>query len=346
MGKLRDNLTALSTLLAAVNTRMEQVEQESIKLNTNLNKLFDGQVKSGVELLYVHLSEKFKARKDSYDKHLKDTIVQHKDADVVKYLTGIAQGLVAVKKHQAVWDAFAAKDVKALAGDLVRLKEQVAVVQAMIDKKRKRFLQSAKYKAKINGYEATLNDIVASLKPLKEFLQFCSPSVRKVYTDKIKLGLDTTLGDLDKDSMLMDLKREVADSQKALQSGARSMRKYREEGNLSDMMVTMKKWAQEADDMEAEAEGSEEDDPKPKLGAITFKIGSSVVATAKAGEYDTKAKQLVADLTWKIKGDDPLSYLQKKFKVEADYAKGDGKLAQEMKLEKLLGNLVKATFKG
>ncbi|TAL14205.1 MAG: hypothetical protein EPO01_19900 [Aquabacterium sp.] len=41
------------------------------------------------------------------------------------------------------------------------------------------------------------------------------------------------------------------------------------------------------------------------LAGLDFKIGSTVVAHAKAGEYDTETKALVADLTSKPHLEDP-----------------------------------------
>lgn len=275
---------------------------------------------------------------------------------MLKFVAGIAQGKTDLDKQFAHWTAFADKEVKAIEGDLSRIDAAVVDVARQIEKKKKKLLQSKKYKTKIGSYESTLGDVLKGVKQLKQGLKLLRPALVKKSIDEIKISTSTTLGEIDESSLIVDLKAQWKNAEKAAQSGVQERRKFRQAGDLTGARAMMQQWIKEADEMEAEAEEGEEDggkdkqdapDPKPKLSAIVFKIGSSVIANAKAGEYDTKAKLLVADLTWKIKGDDPLQYLQKKFKVEADFAaKGQGSFAQELKLDKLAGNLVKATFKG
>lgn len=356
MGKLRDSLSGLEILVGAVDDRIQKAIEQSEKLDTNLVSVYENLIKGGFEVLYSYLVEKFKSQKDSYDQHLSDTILQHKDANVLKFVAGIAQGKTDLDKQFLNWRAFKDKDLQAISGDLTRLQVVVGEIDKQIAKKKKRLLQSTKFKNKISGYESTLADLAKSVDTLQKGMKNIYPALNKTNIDKIKISVNTTLGELDKDSIILNLKTSWKNAEKAMKEGVQERRKFRQAGDLTAARKQMQQWVKEADEMEAEGEESEEGgdkgkkeevDPKPKLAGLVFKIGSTTVATAKAGEYDTKTKQLVADVTWKIKGDDPLKYLQKKFKVEGDHVpKGKDSFAQELKLDKLLGNLVKATFKG
>ena len=96
-----------------------------------------------------------------------------------------------------------------------------------------------------------------------------------------------------------------------------------------------------------EAKPEPKPDPKPGVNKIVIKLGSNEVGTAVKGEYDRATKLLTIPVVlWKGKTA-PLDYLQKKMSLSGSYENAaEGKFASDMKLDKLAGDMKKATFKG
>lgn len=349
MGKLRDSLDGLKSSLMNLENKLKEAELTAAKLDTNLNSRFESGLKAGVETLYMYLVEKFKKNKDTYAAHLGDTILAHKDPNVLKFVQAIGEGKADTLKWFAAWEKFINSDIKAIKSEVDNVYALATDINKRIEKKRKAWFQSKKYKAKISGYADYLDQSLKIAKSLEGVADEFRPCMNKSSIEKIKFTVNTTLKELDSDSMLVGLKTELKNAESAAKAGVVRRRKFREGGDLKGAALMFAKWAQEADDMEAESEEGEESAKpfNPKLKSVVIKDGSTVIGNAKQGTYDDKKKVLVAELIeWK-KGLDPLSMLQKKFKLSADYVEStQGSVSGEMKLVKVNGSLKVATYQG
>jgi hypothetical protein len=350
MGKLRDSLDKLKSALVSLETKLKEAEINAAKLDTNLNQRFEAGLKAGVEMLYLYLVEKFKKNNDTYAAHLSDTILSHKDENVLKFVQAISEGKADTLKWFAAWEKFISDDVKALKSEVDGIYPLVTDVNNRIEKKREAWFQSKKYKAKIGAYADSLDQCIKLAKSLGSMPDEFRPCMNKSSIEKIKFTVNTDLKELESDSMLVNLKTELKNAESRAKAGIVSRRKFREGGDLKEATAMLSKWAQEADEMETE---SEEGDVKtvpfnPKLKNVIIKDGSTLIASAKQGTYDEKKKLLVADVVeWKVKGQDPLDLLQKKFKITADYVESSqGKVSGDMKMVKLNGGLKAATYQG
>ena len=127
-------------------------------------------------------------------------------------------------------------------------------VRAVAEKKKSKWLASPKYKAKIKGYLETIDDIDKIIAKQKVDLakagglEFDAKWIEKWFTVKV----DMTVGDIE-DRATMDV-QNIMKTYLANQAQADTyVRKWRDEyKGMAGQLAAMKKWSDEADEMETE----------------------------------------------------------------------------------------------
>ena len=355
MGKLKTSLAGFATLIDSISEGGRVVVEELSSKATNVKEIV-GRVNGGYELLAMYLKQKALAAKQDIKTWNAQTIKDHPDSEVAGFVKNIeaarADALTAFKNYEAVRDGKA----KAVTADIDRAIAVIDEIKATIDKKRKRLFQSTKFKTKIAGYEQTLNALGTKVKTMR--VDFTGEVQSSQSSGPIKLaGLKitpaTTVAQVFAHASygLKDELQKIAGAKRG-ELGKR-FQAYATE------IKQIRSWVAEADEMEAEADAGEvvakpeakpepKPDPKPGVNKIVIKMGSTEIGTAVKGEYDRATKLLTCPVVvWKVKGTDPLDYLQKKMTLSGSYENAaEGKFANEMKLDKLAGDMKKATFKG
>ncbi len=253
MGKLRDSLIAVDKILNAVG---KEVGGAAAKFETEISNSYQlMQVGSeGIDSLYVYLKTKVKKAGQKWKDVEKQTIDQFSDANVKKFVAGIADFRKQAMNYSLKWGNFA----KGLDGDLKKTDALLADIAGQISKKKKKWLQSQKFKTKIAGYEkafASLQDRVTTIKKeLKSLLQ--DPSIVPPSPNQIKKVLDisekSTLADLEMLSS-RTIQQMLQKYKKAASSGEASSRKFRQAGDFKAELKIIAMMVKEADEMESEA---------------------------------------------------------------------------------------------
>jgi len=352
MGKLRSNLDGLTQLVGAVQKRCEAAAQQSDNFATNGQYAFD-LIVAGMETLSLYLREKVSKAGKPWDA-VKDTpIFSDKDTNVVSFVKGIQDGRQRATKLLAEWTQFCTRELGGMDGDLTRVDALIADLRGVIGKKRKRLLQSKKFKDKIAGYEASLNGIEAAVANIRNSIKrFKQVEYSERALNTLKIATTSTYGDVDDMAgrQLATLKENI---KKEMEHGVYQGKQWRQQ-HFGSELAMLAKMAAEAEEMEQEpdeSEGTETTAPKtaPATRAIKnleVRIKTTLVAKAPTAEFTTATATLVADLKWEKSAGDPLDYLQKKFTLKGAYSDDGVSFASDMKLVKLGGNLKTATFKG
>ena len=254
MGKLKDGLTQLSKLMTQIDAQAEEVCGELQRMSTSA-QVAAGMVTEGYTTLYLYLFERFQKDGTNVADHKDDTIKQVADSTVAQFIKGIeTQRPLAVKLLQQRAD-YIDKDVKSLLTNLTQVRSNAAVIAAMITKKKKKWLQSKKYKDKLKGYEAKLESMVTTASDMYDEVQMTSTfgfpkASEPVYKDAITAN--TTVAQLgSRVSALKKMQRDEFDKgANAVSAGARKIRSK----NFAAEINAFKKWSAEADEMESEAD--------------------------------------------------------------------------------------------
>ena len=316
---------------------------------------------NGWDLMLMHLSDKFKAQKQTVDANAKKTLKEVMDPGLAK----LVAGLEGWRKDLADRAGKAGDDFKVgtatLASQLAAAKMQAEALKKVVEKKKSKLLVSPKYKTKMRGYlesiaavDALITTQTTSMAKAKA-MTFDAAWVNKWYTVK----LDMTVADV-KSAASMDVQGHMSAYLENQQQADAYVRGWRDEyKGMAGQLATIKGWADEADGMEAEGEGKDEakdtakpepepkPDPKPEIKKIVIKMGSTEIGTAATGDYDRATKLLTIPVVLWKKGTDPLGVLQKKMTIAGMYANAaEGKFTNDMKLDKVAGDMKKATFKG
>ena len=358
MGKLRTSLAGYATLIDAISNGGRVVVEELTSKATNVKEIV-GRVNGGYELLAMYLKQKALTAKQDIKTWNAQTLKDHLDSEVAGFVKNIeaarADALLAFKNYEAVRDGKA----KAVTADIDRAIALTGEIKATIDKKRKRLFQSSKFKTKIAAYEQTLKELSTKVSTLR--VDFtgevqASQSSGPVKLANLKITPATTVAQVFAHASygLKDELQKIAGAKRA-DLGKRFLA-------YGSEIKQIRSWVAEADEMEAEADAdvavakpeakpeakpAAKPDPKPGVNKIIIKMGSNEVGTAAKGEYDRATKLLMIPvMVWKGKTA-PLDYLQKKMTLSGSYENAaEGKFASDMKLDKLAGDMKKATFKG
>ncbi|MEI9974304.1 MAG: hypothetical protein WDO73_20995 [Ignavibacteriota bacterium] len=118
-----------------------------------------GRVAGGYELLYMYLKQKAAAGNAKIEAWQKDPLQAHLDPKVTEFITHIEQARAELTTVFKAYDDTATVLVQTVNADLDRALAYAKEVETMIAKKKKKLLQSAKFKTKIATYEKSLNEL-------------------------------------------------------------------------------------------------------------------------------------------------------------------------------------------
>jgi hypothetical protein len=199
VGKLRDSLTNASKLVFALQSAVVAYIK---KLDTLAKEATDfrgpkGPLDNATDEFCLYVMEKLKKANIDVKSVENDPIKNHLDNNVANYLKGIPA--VIQMAGQITQDFNAAANDQTVDRELTSLEKVLDDVVEQIRKKKKKLLQSKKYKAKIASYETQLGNLqqrVGKMKHTVEDLRAHPPASPQRLQQIFSITAETKLGDL------------------------------------------------------------------------------------------------------------------------------------------------------
>jgi hypothetical protein len=243
------------TLLSSVKKNVEEIQKETDQLYaelvptlnslTNQGLRFNG----GYETLYFYLQGKIKKTGGSYDQNLDKTIKDFLDKDVALFVKEIEDTRKEAIKQRMAYDK-TRSELAAAVKKIAPVKLQVAELQKSLAKKKKALIQTKAYKTKVAAYEKAVDELVEFVEQRHELLKKGAVQVISLkYFENTKLTATTTLKEIG-DAAGPHVDAELRDAEANAQD---TVKKFRARDPKA-MLVLVKKWIEEADEMEASAE--------------------------------------------------------------------------------------------
>jgi hypothetical protein len=344
MGQLRTSIISLHKLIA----------NNPKKLNAINNALKPGKTKveqlsqtafEGYNLIFMHLTNKFKSSGSTVAANSSKKLSEVIDPELAKYVKGVETWrkdmLAVTTKYSKTYD----QGLAAISSDLIKASGEAKKLRAIAKKKQKNWLKSPKYKAKIKGYVKAIDEVEGLIKSQTQQLSQAKGLAKKVdWINKwFLIKASMTVGDFASRADMGTqgiMKTYLAEQDKADQY----VRKWRDEyKGMAGQLATMKKWTEDADDMEADDGGDGGGDGSGKIKAIKILSAGKEIGTSVKGEFNPKAPMKLV-VKWG-KGVDPLTLLKKKVTIKAAFVdKGRGAFVNDCKVVKVGGDMKTITF--
>lgn len=253
MGQLRTSIVNLQKMIVNNPIKLDALQKALKPGNTRIEEL-GRTADQGWDLMFMHLTNKFKKAGSTTSANKGKKLSEVIDPELAKLVKGLDQW----KKDMQVVAAKFGKDyesgVKGIETDIAAAAAEAKKVRAVAEKKKSKWLASPKYKAKIKGYLETIDDIDKIIAKQKVDLakagglEFDAKWIDKWFTVKV----DMTVGDIE-DRATMDV-QNIMKTYLANQAQADTyVRKWRDEyKGMAGQLAAMKKWSDEADEMETE----------------------------------------------------------------------------------------------
>lgn len=242
MGKLRSAIDNVVKTTGTLEKAAEQLLDGRSAMTDQFMVTLDFCL-SGTDTLYMYLTEKFKKAASNIAQQQQATLKDVMDPNVAKMVQEILAARSRLAKKMAERDKVLAVG-KALKTNVEKLLADLAAIQSLIDKKKKKWLLSPQYKNKLKGYETAVADLNTSLTALHKQLPgkgFGS----MVNPDKWNFSAATTVADI-YNAASTSLTQDMALTKKEDDEQAK---KFRGRG-FGKSLATLKSWIDEADDME------------------------------------------------------------------------------------------------
>jgi hypothetical protein len=250
MGKLRTAINGLTTLIVSFEAQTDGLLDEVTAQATNVQKGLE-RTYGGLEVLYMYLTQKAKKEGSTIKAWAKDEIKAHLDSEVAGFIKGIESARNDTLKAFEKQNATVSVKVKALQTDIERAQDALKDIRGQVDKKKKKWLLSKTYKAKLLGYEKLLDGLESQLKGSIKANADALPHATagsQATLNKLKITASTKVSALEASSWL-GIRKELDGI--AGSSGKELSKKFKRYGAE---IKQLREWLGEADAMEAEAD--------------------------------------------------------------------------------------------
>lgn len=258
MGKLRSSILELQKMLVENPARQEAVEAALEKEMHNVNSI-GSTADEGWNVLLMQLTSKFKEEGSTIEanksKALKDVV----DKSFLSTLKGIEDFRQDLFKACAKFGSVYADGFGVIKADLAKAEESAKTLRAIAVKKKSKWLASAKYKDKIKGYLEVIDSvegiIASQKKSIASVKAFDTAWAAKNFPQlKVTMTVQeiAARASVDTSNKLKAFLSDVGGANKEIR-GLRGEYK-----GMAGQMASIKKWAEDADELEL----VEEDAPK------------------------------------------------------------------------------------
>lgn len=252
MGQLKTSLINLQKLLINNPGKLEHLEKA---LDEEAERI-EGLARTagqGWDAMVVYLSAKFKKAGTTIDAQKAKKVKEVLDSELAGMIKGMDQWRKDLIQHSNKASTVCAAGVKEIKANVDLASAESKKLRGICDKKKAKWLASAKYKAKIKDY-LTMIDQIDKMIALQEgelakagTIRFDEAWINKWHTVKA----DMTVGQIH-DMASMDTQNILKDYHKNMQVADGYVRKLRDEyKGMAGQIASMKKWVDTADDMES-----------------------------------------------------------------------------------------------
>jgi hypothetical protein len=254
VGQLRSGIADLQKLLVEMEPKLKAAEDIVDKQGDRIQEL-GKTVDQGYDALYLYLMEKFKKSGSTPEAHANDTLKAIADPNIIQNIKGIGTWKVTLKGEIAKMNGAVKTAKDDLLNKLTSAETQALTLKKLAEKKKDKLFKSAKYKDKIKNYLASLDAI---LKILKSQIDEVKGTGSSMFTDawvdkEFPAHADMTVAQV-KDRSSMDLNIVLTNYNKNKAEIDQRVRKWRDEyKSIPGQLAVMKKWVDDADAMEKEA---------------------------------------------------------------------------------------------
>jgi hypothetical protein len=255
MGKLRDSLTNASKLVFALQNGIIAYTKKLDDLAKESDSFCGegGALRNATDEFCLYMLEKLKKANIDVKSAGKDPLKNHMDNNVANYLKGIP---AVIQMAGQINEEFAAvlKD-QTVNRDLTALETALDAVAEQIRKKKKKLLQSKKYKLKIASYETELGNLQQRVTKMKQTLEPLSAA-----TPKSPQRLQQIYS-ITEETKLIDLLTQLSRSREELHKDYNSLvlklnqtaNEIRKEAEFEKHMKVIKEMVDNATDIEKES---------------------------------------------------------------------------------------------
>lgn len=272
MGKLRSSILELQKMLVENPARQEAVEAALEKEMHNVNSI-GGTADEGWNVLLMQLTSKFKKEGTTIEanksKALKDVV----DKSFLSTLKGIEDFRQDLFKACAKFGSVYADGFGVIKADLAKAEESAKTLRAIAVKKKSKWLASAKYKDKIRNYLEIIDSveaiIVSQKKSVASVKAFDTAWAAKNFPQlKVTMTVQEIAGraSVDTSNKLKAFLSDLGGVNKEIR-GLRGEYK-----GMAGQMASIKKWAEDADELElVEEEAPKKADPSKAAKVLGIK---------------------------------------------------------------------------
>lgn len=214
-------------------------------------------IEEGLNALVAYLIEKFKKEKTTFDAEGGKTLKDVADGNVMTFVKGVGTAKTDVKGIITKLGNEQTAAANKLLAQVTAAFNEATRLKGLADKKKTKWLKSAKYKAKIGGYLSALDSVVTILQKQSDDIKgVAGVQQNEAWVDRCyKLSADMTVKEIRNLAST-----EFNDSLKKFDTSGEKVggyaRKFRDEYKaMGSQLAVMKKWADDADGMESEADG-------------------------------------------------------------------------------------------
>jgi hypothetical protein len=253
MGQLRDGILALQKNAINMEPQIAAMEKQQDDYH---QRVFEAgkRIGEGLNTLVLYLIQKLKKEGKTLDSEGALPLKSQMDSNVMSFGKGIAQAKTDVKGIIAKLNSEQKAAVGKLQASVDASIASMTKLKSIADKKKAKWLKSAKYKAKIGGYLQALAAIDGILKKQAEALKAIEGiNQNDAWVEKnYKFSQDMTLKQV-KGLQSIELTSNLKDFEANVNGVQTRARAFRDEyKNLKGQFALMKKWSEEADEMESE----------------------------------------------------------------------------------------------
>lgn len=254
MGQLRTALIALHQTLTKIPSKLDKVTDDRDQESDRIVQL-SLTAQEGWHAIHTYLVARFQKEGTTIDANKKKTMKELLDPELTNMGKGLEQWRKDLINHCNKASSAFADSIKTLRDEIDSAAAESKRLRGITDKKKAKWFKSSKYKAKIKGYldvldniDGTIDSQIKALDKAKG-LRFDEAWVNKYY----QIKSDTTVEQIE-DMTSMDHKGIMENYFKNQDEQDKYVHKWRDEYKaMGAQIATMKKWIEDADQMEAES---------------------------------------------------------------------------------------------
>jgi len=253
MGKLRTAIVDLQKLIVNNPVKIEALKKELKPGSDQISTLGNTAVE-GWDLIYMHLTNKFKAQGSTTAANSKKTLKELMDPELGKLIKGVEEWRKSMHTMAAKYGNQFSAGMKDISDDLAAAATEVQNLRTIANKKKSKWLASSKYKAKIKGYLEVIDDLeTLTNKQTKEMSKVRGLSFNEAWVNKyFGVRLDMTVSDVEGKATMnvQGIMKTYLENQAEADT---YVTKWRDEyKSMASQLKSMKAWSDDADTMEKE----------------------------------------------------------------------------------------------